>query len=213
MPVLLQCQYCRTIFPIKPSHAATTRYCSRPCHYAAKMRPLAERFAYYVPQGLSPDVCWNWLGKVSGAGYGRIRMGGAGTKLAGAHKVAWELIHGPIPKGMFVCHRCDNPPCVNPGHLFVDFPKGNTQDALRKNRMSHGKKHSEAILASSYDGRGEKNNHAKLQASDIYTIRTLSPAMTFTAISQRYHVSISAISKIVHRRTWKHLPESASQTQ
>jgi hypothetical protein len=54
--------------------------------------------------------------------------------VTGAHRISWEIHHGPIPPGMFVCHRCDNPGCVNPGHLFVGAPKANTQDMIKKGR-------------------------------------------------------------------------------
>lgn len=78
--------------------------------------------------------CWVWLGSKSKRGYGKIGVGG-GKSPQGVHRVMWELVNGPIPTGLFVCHHCDNPPCCNPDHLFVGTAKDNVQDAISKGRM------------------------------------------------------------------------------
>ena len=73
----------------------------------------------------SENECWVWKGNRFSTGYGRCSFGRA-------HRVAWELIHGVIPEGMFVLHSCDNKPCCNPKHLFLGTRKDNAQDAKRK---------------------------------------------------------------------------------
>lgn len=71
--------------------------------------------------------CWLWTGARDGKGYGRL-----GNKVAS--RLSWELSHGPIPRGKLVCHKCDNPPCVRPDHLFLGSPADNFYDMVAKGR-------------------------------------------------------------------------------
>jgi hypothetical protein len=83
----------------------------------------------------SPEECWPWTGAKHKQGYG---LYGAGPKRA--HRVAWTLVHGEIPPGLQVLHRCDNPPCVNPGHLLLGTALDNQQDKAAKGRHWQQKK-------------------------------------------------------------------------
>ena len=93
-------------------------------------RTLAERFWSKVDVR-GPDECWEWAGATNGKGYGRIKIEGRSHS---AHVVAWELANEPVPKGLCVCHRCDNPLCVNVTHLFIDTQAGNVADMVAKGR-------------------------------------------------------------------------------
>lgn len=80
---------------------------------------------------VSEAGCWIWSGKTDKHGYGQLRG-------RGAHRASYALAHGPIPAGLSVCHRCDNPPCINPGHLFLGTTADNCRDRSAKGRNGRG---------------------------------------------------------------------------
>lgn len=101
------------------------------------MRSLSERLWEKVDVG-RPDECWPWRGSKK-RGYGRIRgEGGRQSRTLFAHRVVWQLEYGPIPFGLCVLHSCDNPPCCNPGHLFLGTNDDNLRDMRSKGRGGYG---------------------------------------------------------------------------
>lgn len=91
-----------------------------------------ERFWNYVQK---TETCWLWTGSRADTGYG-VHWTDE-KKLVGAHRYSYELHNGPIPEGLFACHHCDNPPCVNPDHLFPGTAEDNAQDMSRKGRWAN----------------------------------------------------------------------------
>ena len=95
----------------------------------------AERIAAHVAPGV--NGCVEWTGHVDRKGYGRVSIEG---RQVFAHRVAWELAHGPIPDGLCVLHHCDNPPCCNPAHLFLGTIRDNNLDMSAKGRNHNQRK-------------------------------------------------------------------------
>jgi len=93
--------------------------------------PIEMRFWSKVTKGAG---CWEWTASTDHKGYGKLAEGGRQGRTLSAHRVSYELNVGPIPDGLLVLHRCDNPPCVRPDHLFVGTHTDNAQDMAKKGR-------------------------------------------------------------------------------
>jgi hypothetical protein len=134
--------------------------CMNPAHMVLRaQQDDVSRFWEKVDTSGGPDACWPWNGHRDKAGYGAFSPLG-GVKMRRASRVAWEMTHGKeVPSDLFVCHRCDNPPCVNPAHLFLGTPKDNSHDMLAKGRHAHGPLMSEAVR------RGHERRRQRLAAA------------------------------------------------
>lgn len=133
--------------------------------------------------------CWIWQGsKLYRENYGRIFINGRYQR---AHRIAYEIWNGPIPDGFLVCHHCDNPPCINPEHLFVGTDLDNVLDASRKGRLRNGL------------GPGEKSGWHKLNNEKVFAIRAA--LGRFVDIAKQFGVSYTTIYNIKARETWTHL--------
>lgn len=146
-------------------------------------RSIEERFWEKVDK---TSDCWLWLGGKNGKGYGSFTEDRA-------HRMSWRLAYGDIPNRLHVLHKCDNPSCVNPSHLFLGTNRDNAQD--RKNKGRGG----------GLKIRGENNTEAKLSERDILEIRDLFKAMSLFELTDIYRISRTQIYRIIRHESWKHV--------
>ena len=138
---------------------------------------------------LHPSGCWEWTQTARAqSGHGRFSMGGRAGKIEPSHRIAWELFRGPIPPDLNVCHHCDNPPCVNPDHLFLGTQKDNIRDAFAKDRMP----------------RREERTQAKMTTEAANKIRRLYAAggITQAQLAEQFGISQALISMIISGQRW-----------
>jgi hypothetical protein len=133
---------------------------------------------------VNPEGCWEWIGGKMSEGYGEIIVAG---KQRYAHRVSYELHFREIPAGLFVCHRCDNPGCVRPDHLFLGTHADNLRDAASKGRME----------------RGEQHYNAKLTEDDVRAIRA--DTRLQREIAEDLGISRQNVSLIQNHKTWEWL--------
>jgi hypothetical protein len=133
------------------------------------------------------NECWNWMGSVHYMwGYGHFRANG---KQVAAHRYSWILVNGNIPKGLCVCHKCDNPKCVNPSHLFLGTVADNNLDKKLKGRQP-------PVI-------GEKNPRAKLTEENVREIRRLHIlGESGASLGRKFGVVKEEIYDIVKRKRW-----------
>jgi hypothetical protein len=163
---------------------------------------VEERFWEKVARGAF-DECWEWSASRTQQGYGQFRMAGKSVR---AHRAAWELANGSIPDGLFVCHRCDNPPCCNPAHLFLGTAEDNVRDMVAKGRHVRPLRDESAVKFP----KGVECHAAKLTEEGVIDIRRRYDAgERGTAIAADFGVSRSLITLVGKRRAWRHVPEEA----
>lgn len=151
-----------------------------------------ERFWSKAHRPDGPDVCWPWFRAVNEDGYGHFLLR-KHENPAGAHRVAYALANGGvIPAGGVVCHRCDNPACVRPAHLFLGTQLDNIRDCIAKNRH--------------FRTRGESHHKARLDDEKVRAIRAAAkrPGLV-VELAALYGVSQSTIRSVRRGEFWRHV--------
>lgn len=154
---------------------------------------LGRRFWAKVAKAPS-DECWLWTAAVMKrrGGYGQINIGG---RAFGAHRIALSLALGRFVKGV-TCHRCDNPPCCNPNHLYEGTYKTNSQDAARQGKIGTWDRRKKNFVSP----------FAKLTEEKVRVIRSaLKQGMAKRALAKRFGVSVTAILHICSGKNWSHV--------
>jgi hypothetical protein len=130
--------------------------------------------------------CWIWVKKLDKSGYGKISIKG---KTLSSHRVSWEIFNKKkVPSGMCVLHKCDNPNCVNPKHLFIGTVHQNVEDMMVKGRQA----------------KGDDIHGSKLTPKQIIRIKRMI-RKNYALIAEKYGVTTETVSNIAKQKTWGHV--------
>jgi len=145
------------------------------------------------------DTCWLWTAAKIGGGYGyfavlpknETRGWNSGSICKAAHRVSWIMHNSNIPEGLLVLHKCDNPSCVNPAHLFLGTFRDNSTDMVRKGRQAKGE---------------DNGGGVKLTNKSVKEIRILNKMdFSHATVAKLYGVSRTLVKRIIKRQLWKHI--------
>jgi predicted XRE-type DNA-binding protein len=195
------CLNCKTVFGRDSNKSIgdfrKRKFCSHKCstdYYSGEKHVRYKSIKEKIETGIkiSDSGCWEWVGTRRGTSAG-VYYGGTniGRKSVLAHRASYELYKGKIPDGLLVCHKCDNPRCVNPDHLFLGTHADNSKDMSEKHRGVNG----------------EKSINAKLTSNKVMEIRFAAKRgnMMIKEIAYVFGVSYKTVSKIANNKSWRHL--------
>jgi len=162
-----------------------------------KTQAIEDRFWSKVSK---TDTCWIWLGATS-KGYGRFAI--TRRKTVRAHRFSFELTNGPLPDGMCALHKCDNPGCVRPDHLFAGSDADNAADRGAKGRTAAGDR-SGARTKPEARPRGSAHVRARLTEAQVSVIKSrVREGSTQRELAREFGVAEQTVNHIVVGRTWK----------
>lgn len=183
LKITRRCAFCNSVLK-----RTNVMHCSRKCQFQHWNATVPVRFWLRVRK---TKTCWLWTGLVNEWGYG---MWGVKHWPRSAHRMSWQITHGPIPKGLKVLHHCDNPPCVRPDHLFLGTDKDNHDDMVRKGRRR--------------EHYGSEHGMSRLTESIVISMRDLraSQRLSYQKIADMFHVDKATAHRAIIGQSWKHLP-------
>lgn len=182
-----RCEQCGQEFRRQRHKTTNRRFCSLRCAGAA-LHLTEEQFWARVARTDNIEECWLWMGTHHPYGYGVVRFGG---RYDGVHRIAYRLHHKCDIGGLCVLHKCDNPPCCNPHHLFLGTKTDNAQDMTAKGRRA----------------RGERNGNSKLQEEDVRAVREQRAMLgtSYAVLGKQFNISEAQAGGIVRRDSWAHV--------
>lgn len=188
------CGQCGKFFE-QPTYNGPRKFCSPKCYHDSCVGtgvPMEVQFASRLGE-TTPTGCILWTGSVNEHGYGFLSVGTSRKNRRNkyAHRISYELKHGPIPSDMKVLHRCDNPPCVNPDHLFLGTHSDNVADKIAKGRGA----------------KGEQAGPSKLTESQVIEIRRRYAlgGISIKNLAAEFGMTFHPVWCIIRNRTWTHV--------
>ena len=157
---------------------------------AFRVSDLPERLIAKI--AVESSGCWVWTGARTSRGYGEVMLH---KRAWTTHRLVYTMLVGPIPAGLHICHRCDNPPCCNPGHLFAGTRSDNMRDMHAKGRRSPGRT------------RGESSFKAKLTEDVVRTMRERYEVggVSIASLATEYGVTPATAWHAIRSNTWRHV--------
>ena len=178
------CETCGHAYTVAVRKASTSHFCSRKCLGVANGERLRKFDVRRMVATIRDDACVEWPGYRDKDDYGKCNLDGKPMR---AHVAAYMITQGSVAKDHFVCHRCDNPPCFNPKHLFAALPKANAEDMANKGRAC----------------RGEAHHASKLTQVQVVAIRN--DDRSFRAIARIYGIAPNTVRRVKRGEIWAHV--------